>query len=228
VAGNPFKIAGEEVRRNRRRNARTRSSVQDNNNSKVSSPILQSRINTPHLKPHVPVDNQIISRRARNTAPDLHIDEASVFPELGANSGNKDEPIAAKEAPTPAAQIPNNKWSKSGKDVITSASSSKVKSPTDSVPLGPVRPGWVRISRDGYEYGPRSEHYERLLQLQQQTTYIIHREFFAKASRMMNDGYEDDCYDGGFFSDDDAGSDYEDIDYDAKNSDDDGDSDDDY
>ena len=228
VEGNPFKIAGEEVRRNRRRNARTRNSAQENNNSKVSSPILQSRINTPRLQPHVPAENQIISRRVRNTVPDLHIDEDSVFPELGANIGNQHEPIAAKETPTPAAQSTSNKWSKSGKDVIKSASSSKVKSPTDSVSLGPVRPGWVRISRNGYEYGPRSEHYERLLLLQQQTTHIIHREFFARSSRMMNDGYDDDRYDGGFFSDDDAGSDYEDIDYDARNSDDDGDSDDDY
>jgi hypothetical protein len=154
----------------------------------------------------------------------LHIDEESVFPELGANTGNQDEPIAAKETPTPAAQSTINKWSRSGRDIIKSTASGKVSSPDPNAAVGPVRPGWVRISRNGYEYGPRSEHYERLSQLQQQTTSIIHREFFAKNSRMMND--EDDRYDGGFFSDDDTMSDCDDIDYDARNnSDDDDDSD---
>ena len=225
VEGNPFKVAGEEVRRNRRRNVRARKSTQENSRSKVSSPLLQSKQNTE--RPNIPIDNQIISNRVRHTIPDLKIDEESVFPDLGSNISNQDTPIAAKEIPTPAANSTNNMWSRSAKDIIKTAAPSKINSPNASADLGPVRPGWVRISKNGYEYGPRSEHYERLLELQQQTIQVIHREFFARNSRMMSDGYNDDRYDG-FFSDDDAASDYDDIDYDAKNSDDDYDSDDDY
>jgi hypothetical protein len=176
-------------------------------------------------------DNQIVSRRLRNTIPDLKIDEESVFPELASstNANDPDTPIAAKDAPTPASQATSNTWSRSGKDVITSATPSKVNTPTDSVSFGPVRPGWVRISRNGCEYGPRSENYERLLELQQQTIQFIHREFFAKTARMMNDSYEIDRCDGGFFSDDEGMSDCDDVDYDARNnSDDDDDSEDDY
>ena len=229
--GNPFKVAGEEARRNRRRNNRGRNNVQESADDKVSSPVIRSR--AMNERSSTPVDKQIISRRLRNTVPDLKLGEESVFPELASstNTNDPDIPVAAKDSPTPAAQTAtNNTWSRSGKDVITSATSSKVKTPTDSVSLGPVRPGWVRISRNGYEYGPRSENYERLLELQQQTIQFIHREFFAKTARMMNDGCEIDRYDGGFFSDDEGMSDCDDADYDARNNsdDDDDDSDDDY
>lgn len=228
VEGNPFKIAGEESRRNRRRNPRTRGNVKENTNSKTNSPLLRSNERSSSLP-----DNQIVSRRLRNTIPDLKIDEESVFPELAgkASINDPDTPVTAKDTPTPAAQTAtNNTWSRSGKDVITSTTSSKVKSPTDSVSLGPVRPGWVRLSANGCEYGPRSENYERLLELQQQTIQFVHREFFAKTARMMNDGYEIDRCEGNFFSDDEGMSDCDDADYDARNNsdDDDDDSEDDY
>lgn len=226
VEGNPFKIAGEESRRNRRRNPRTRGNVKENTNSKTNSPLLRSE----HRLSSLP-DNQIVSRRLRNTIPDLKIDEESVFPELASstNANDSDTLVAAKDTPTSASQATSNTWTRSGKDVITSATSSKVKSPTDSVSLGPVRPGWVRLSVSGCEYGPRSENYERLLELQQQTIQFIHREFFAKTARMMNDSYEIDRCEGSFFSDDEGMSDCDDVDYDARNnSDDDDDSEDDY
>jgi hypothetical protein len=219
VEGNPFKIAGEEVRRNRRRNLRGR----DNTKSNSGSPILQSR--TEIDRSRGVTTNHIVSKRVRNTLPELNINEESVFPELSVNVDTRDIPIAAKYDHTPAAQ---NSWSKSGKDIITNAVPSKAKPSTDITVLGPIKPGWVRLSKNGCEYGPRSEHYERLLELQQQTNHIIHREFFARNSRIMNDGYNDDRYDGGFFSDDDTMCDCDDNDYDAKNSDDDDGSDDEY
>jgi hypothetical protein len=222
VEGNPFRIAGEEVRRNRRRNLRGREKVKNN----TSSPVLQSR--QTNERSSTPVDKQIISRRVRNTVPDLNINEDSVFPELSviSNCETRDKPIAAKYDHTPAAQ---NSWSKSGKDVITAAAPSKPSLLNPNSAIGPIKPGWARLSKNGCEYGPRSEHYERLLQIQHQTTSIIHREFFAKTARMMNDSYDNDRYEGGFFSDDEGMSDYDDNDYDARNnSDDDDDSDDDY
>lgn len=226
VEGNPFKIAGDEVRRNRRRNARGRGNARDISSTKSSSPLLRGNRGNARTPPPPP-DNHIVSMRMRDAVPDLKIDEKTAFPELATNTSNQDTPVAAKDTPTPAAQAANNTWSRNGKDVITTTTHVKPPAPSAGATVGPIRPGWIRLSRNGCEYGPRSEHYERLLQLQQQTTYVIHREFFAKTSRMMNDGYEDDRYDGGFFSDD-ATSECDDYDQDTRNNSDDDDSDDDY
>lgn len=223
VEGNPFKTAGEEVRRNRRRNTRGRINAQEKSNIKSSSPLLRSYRGNERLPSS---DNQIISRRMRNTVPDLKIDEETIFPELGNNASNQETPIAAKGVPAPAARDTDNPWLRNGKDVVTAAAPVKATTPTNSDTIGPIRPGWVRLSRNGCEYGPKSENYGRLLELQQQTMYVIHREFFARNHRMMNDGYDDEGCDGGFFSDDETMSDCDYNDY-YENSDDD-DSDNDY
>ena len=104
-------------------------------------------------------------------------------------------------------------WERAGVDIVTSTSSSR--SPVVKADTEAVRPGWVRVSRNGIEYGPRSENYDRVLETQRRTAYIIHQEFFNRNKRIARDNLELYGEDETVFSDDEGYDDDDDGDDDA-------------
>lgn len=189
--GNPFRVAGEDVRRNRNRNRNSDGNRRSDADGEDTRPAPAE--NQIHTTPQARTqsDSRFVSRHARRAVPVVDITEESSFPGLS---------DAAPQ--TTDVTTPGNGWERSGKDVVTGTKTSKVSSPAANTGLEPVRPGWVRLSADGCEYGPPSENYERILALQRRTKYVIFHEFFARSRRVTDDDYVEERYEGYAMSDD--------------------------
>lgn len=226
MEGNPFKVAGEEVRRRKRRVAAKSNTGVCENRAEPTNPVSTDDI---HISRRTDEPgSQIKSKHSRQRVTQLDLKEDTLFPELNVIIPTPSVHQQSKSQPHPQPHTDGRGcWERSGIDVINMSKQPKESTSESSKSrLEPVRPGWVRLSKDGCEYGPRSENYERIMELQMQTRYMLHREFYARSRRMMSDGYDvygDDKYGNTAMSDDEMKSDCGDFDCDGRGSDDDDD-----
>lgn len=167
VSENPFKVASQDARRNRRR--RQEHEQPHTNQEQTNKQSNNDDRNNNRQQ------GGIASRQSR--IPVIQLKEDTLFPELETTNYQSNTESSIKSS-----------WIRSGIDVISSTdhmSVQPIKNGDDDDSY--IRPGWVRISRRGIEYGPPSDNYERVLATNRRTQYVIHKEFLMRNKRIAND-----------------------------------------